>query len=61
MSLEKEPRDQLAYELSDIEGFSEVWLDALDKQDVTVLNQAEPPPPEAIAAFTFHRAKRTPW
>jgi hypothetical protein len=53
MSLEKELREQLAYELSGIEGFSEIWLDALDKQDVSVLYQAEPPPPEAIAAFTF--------
>jgi hypothetical protein len=53
MSLEKELREQLAYELSGIEGFSEVWLDALDKQDVPVPYQAEPPPPEAIAAFTF--------
>jgi hypothetical protein len=36
MSLEKELRDQLAYELSDIEGFSEVWLDALDTVDALV-------------------------
>jgi hypothetical protein len=34
MSLEQELREQLTYELTGIEGLPEIWLDALDKQDV---------------------------
>ena len=45
--IEADLRQELAYELSGIEGIHETWLDALDKQDIGVL---EANPPDAIAA-----------
>jgi plasmid stability protein len=37
ISLEAELRQQLGYALSGIEGVPEIWLDALDKQDIGAL------------------------
>jgi hypothetical protein len=43
MSIEAELRQQLSYELSGIEGVTEIWLDALDTQDATVEGDALSP------------------
>lgn len=46
--LETQLRQQLAYELSEIEGIQETWMDALDKQDVGVVLESQPDPATTI-------------
>lgn len=53
MALEQELRQRLIYELTEIEGVSELWLEALDKQDAAVLMEATPPSPEAVAMLQW--------